>query len=103
MRTDAYPTITATLLEQKLLLKILEQNSRRLAASFKPERHFSENSYTPSFLLPLRVLSMESIGSLTKSGCSRCGVPAVSRCSACQSAAYCGKGKVYTTIMKEFV
>ncbi|KAL5505057.1 hypothetical protein ACEPAH_7720 [Sanghuangporus vaninii] len=90
-RADVVPKIKATPLELKLLVKILEQNSKRVAASFKPSRHFSERTHTRSFLLPLRALTAENIGSLTKSSCARCGVPAVSRCSACQSVAYCSK------------
>ncbi|KAL5483598.1 hypothetical protein ACEPAI_8830 [Sanghuangporus weigelae] len=90
-RADVVPKIKATLLELKLLVKILEQNSKRVAASFKPSRHFSERTHARSFLLPLRALTAENIGSLTKSSCVRCGVPAVSRCSACQSVAYCSK------------
>ncbi|KAL5521014.1 hypothetical protein ACEPAG_8936 [Sanghuangporus baumii] len=90
-RADVVPKFKTTLPELKLLVKILEQNSKRVAASFKPSRHFSERTHARSFLLPLRALTAENINSLTKSSCFRCGVRAVSRCSACQSVAYCSK------------
>ncbi|OCB86968.1 hypothetical protein A7U60_g5940 [Sanghuangporus baumii] len=60
-RADVVPKIKATPLELKLLVKILEQNSKRVAAAFKPSRHFSERTHTRSFLLPLRALSAENI------------------------------------------
>lgn len=86
------PKLTVPLLEQKLLIKILDQNSQRVSASFKPKRHATESTYTSSFILPLRALTKENIGTLTKAECARCGKSAVSRCSACKAVSYCGKG-----------
>lgn len=77
-------------------------NSKRLPASNnqpvtvraegKEKRHAIYTSSTLSFLLPILPLTMRGAGSLSNdAGCTVCGQPSVSRCAACQHAAYCSK------------
>ena len=84
---------TATLLEQKLLLKTLEGNKKRLTLDYRPKLLPYEEDFELSFLLPISPLNMVSIGALTSNiGCVVCGEKTKSKCSQCHSASYCGKG-----------
>ena len=84
---------TATLLGQKLLLKILEGNKKRLAPEYRPRLLQYEDDFEISFLLPIGPLSMVSIGALTSNiGCLVCGEKTNAKCSQCYSVSYCGKG-----------
>ncbi|KAJ7688956.1 hypothetical protein B0H17DRAFT_1331915 [Mycena rosella] len=49
----AMANIAATVQEQHLLLRLLNQNSKRLVPSYKPKRASTEASFTLSFLLPV--------------------------------------------------
>ncbi|KAI0088365.1 hypothetical protein BDY19DRAFT_891159 [Irpex rosettiformis] len=85
------PNVNATELEQKLLLLILEMNSKRLPPGFTVKRLKSEKDFKLSFLLPMGPLSYHDIGKLNlNTGCVVCGHDINSRCSQCQSVAYCG-------------
>ncbi|KAI0658124.1 hypothetical protein C8Q70DRAFT_1045837 [Cubamyces menziesii] len=82
--------IKATLLEQKLLLKLLKMNAKLLPSDFTVERQPDEERFKVSVLLPLGPLGPEAIGKLNNNtGCIVCGKRAGMRCGQCQSASYC--------------
>ena len=83
----------ATPSEQKLLLKILEGNKKRIASEYRPRFLQYEDDFEISFLLPIGPLSMVSIGALTSNiGCLVCGEKTNAKCSQCYSVSYCGRG-----------
>ena len=87
--------IKSTLLEQKLLLKLLAINGKLLSQTYKPKQASTEQKFKVSFLLPLGPLGYEDIAKLNNdAGCVLCGKKTISRCSRCQSVAYCGSGAV---------
>jgi hypothetical protein len=49
----AMANITATVQEQHLLLRLLNQNQKRLVSTYKPKRASTESSFALSFLLPV--------------------------------------------------
>ncbi|KZT04914.1 uncharacterized protein LAESUDRAFT_760660 [Laetiporus sulphureus 93-53] len=68
--------ITATILEQKILLKLQD----------------FEDDYKVSFPLPVGPLGYEDIAKLNSdTGCALCGKKSSSRCSQCQTVSYCGQ------------
>ncbi|KAI9056703.1 hypothetical protein FKP32DRAFT_1598891 [Trametes sanguinea] len=78
-------------IDQKLLLKLLDMNTKLLPPGYKPKRRRGEEKYRVSVLLPVGPLSGDAIGKLnSKTGCAICGKPASQRCGQCQSASYCG-------------
>ncbi|KAI0816920.1 hypothetical protein BC628DRAFT_1334034 [Trametes gibbosa] len=82
--------INASLLEQKVLLKLLGMNQKLLPSSFAFERKRFEEKYHLSVILPVGPLGFEAIGKLTSdTGCEVCGKRGARRCAQCQSAAYC--------------
>ncbi|KAJ6524444.1 hypothetical protein DFH09DRAFT_1372184 [Mycena vulgaris] len=86
----AMANITATVKEQHLLLRLLNQNSKRLVATYKPKRAPTESSFTLSFLLPVGPLGAQEIAKYnTNNGCSVCGDPAKQKCSRCGAVRYC--------------
>lgn len=85
--------IKSTPLEQKLLLKLLSINGKLLSQAYQPEKASTEQNFKASFLLPLGPLGYEDIAKLNNDpGCVLCGKKTTSRCSQCQSVAYCGPG-----------
>ncbi|KAJ7666874.1 hypothetical protein DFH06DRAFT_1086032 [Mycena polygramma] len=83
-------TITATAQEQHLLLRLLNQNKKRLSSAYKPKRPATETSFTLSFLLPVGPLRMKDMAKLSaNNGCSICGDPAKQKCSRCGVVRYC--------------
>ncbi|TFY69765.1 hypothetical protein EVJ58_g251 [Rhodofomes roseus] len=83
--------IKCTPLEQKLLLRLLAINAKLLTSTYVPKKESSEKNFKVSFLLPLGPLSFEDVGKLNNDpGCVLCGRKTTSRCSQCQSVAYCG-------------
>ena len=85
--------IKSTPLEQKLLLKLLAINGKLLSQTYQPTKASTEQNFKVSFLLPLGPLSYADVGKLNNDpGCVLCGKKTTSRCSQCQSAAYCGSG-----------
>ncbi len=78
---------------QRLLIKILEENAKRLDPTYStPPRRTCERNYTLSFLTVISSLTMRDIGSLVHDlGCTICGSPTKSRCAQCHSVSYCGK------------
>ena len=88
--------ISSTLLEQKLLVKVLQQNEQRLPRGLieKVGRKAGEKNFKLSFLLPVRPLAPDESGKLNlEFGCRVCGEKAGHRCSRCQSAWYCSARK----------
>ncbi|KAJ7471965.1 hypothetical protein FB451DRAFT_1090161, partial [Mycena latifolia] len=86
----AMANITATVQEQHLLLRLLNQNSKRLVPSYKPKRAPTETSFTLSFLLPVGPLGAQEMAKYnTNNGCSVCGDPAKQKCSRCGAVRYC--------------
>ncbi|KAF7305392.1 hypothetical protein HMN09_00791500 [Mycena chlorophos] len=74
----------ATVKEQELLLRLLKQNSKRLAKSYQPLHRSTESSFTLSFLLPVGPLTAKDHAKYnTNNGCIVCGEPAKSKCSRC--------------------
>ncbi len=85
--------VTATPLEQKLLLKLLKVNAPLVPPDFTIERQRGEEHFSVSVLLPVGPLEFDALAKLNeKQGCSVCGKKTTSRCSQCQSASYCGSG-----------
>ncbi|KAI0649718.1 hypothetical protein C8Q79DRAFT_343079 [Trametes meyenii] len=83
--------IKATLLEQKLLLKLLSINTKLLPHGYTPKRGRYEEKYRATVVLPLGPLGPEAIGKLNNNtGCDVCGKHSGLRCGQCQSASYCG-------------
>ncbi|KZT04913.1 uncharacterized protein LAESUDRAFT_656844 [Laetiporus sulphureus 93-53] len=85
------PSIKASLLEQKVLLKLLSMNAKHVSPGFVPHRQLLEQDYTISFFLPVGPLSNKDIAKLNEeTGCVLCGKDHASRCKQCQSVFYCG-------------
>lgn len=83
----------STVAEQKLLLKALESNEKRLSRNYRPGYLPFENQFRLSFILPFHPLNMVAIGSLTGDiGCAACGDKIKAKCSQCHSISYCGTG-----------
>lgn len=83
----------STVAEQKLLLRALESNGRRLTRDYRPDYLPFESHFKLSFILPFHPLNMVAIGSLTGDiGCAVCGDQRKSKCSKCHSISYCGTG-----------
>lgn len=91
---NVVPGRSCSVAEQKLLLKILEENRKRMNRDYDPGyvAFFVENQYKLSFILPLKPLSMASIGSLSDIGCATCGRKTKWKCDQCHAISYCGKG-----------
>ncbi|KAF7290760.1 MYND-type domain-containing protein [Mycena indigotica] len=84
-------TVTATLKEQELLLRLLKQNSRRIAKKYQPKRLSTESAFTCSFILPVGPLTAKDTAKYSaNNGCTICGEPAKSKCSRCGVVRYCG-------------
>ncbi|KAJ7280188.1 hypothetical protein C8J57DRAFT_120655 [Mycena rebaudengoi] len=83
--------IRATVSEQQLLLRLLHQNSKRIATTYKPkQRAATESAFTLSFLLPVGPLGAQEMAKYnTNNGCSVCGDPAKQKCSRCSAVRYC--------------
>ncbi|RPD60626.1 hypothetical protein L226DRAFT_506562 [Lentinus tigrinus ALCF2SS1-7] len=94
MRRDVGVTeIKATVLEMKLLLKVLAMNARLLPPEYKPPKDPLEKHFKLSVLFPLAPLSFDVLGKLNSDvGCALCGKRQASRCSQCHSVSYCGAG-----------
>ncbi|KAJ7915051.1 hypothetical protein B0H13DRAFT_1711711 [Mycena leptocephala] len=83
--------IFATAKEQLLFLRLLQRNSERLPASYKPKRTALERDFVPSFILPVGPLGGKEVARFNNNdGCSVCGEPARSKCSRCNVKRYCG-------------
>lgn len=90
--TDRLASITSTIIEQKMLLKLLRSNSKRISPSYKPPRRPCEKKHRLSFIIPPMPILMRDLGTLTNdTGCIICGEPTSSRCAQCQSVSYCGR------------
>ncbi|KAF8147737.1 hypothetical protein K438DRAFT_1625856 [Mycena galopus ATCC 62051] len=82
--------VTATVAEQHLLLRLLNQNKKRLVSSYKPTRASTESAFTLSFLLPVGPLGAQEMAKYNAdNGCSICGEPAKQKCSRCGTVRYC--------------
>ncbi|EIN07040.1 hypothetical protein PUNSTDRAFT_45565 [Punctularia strigosozonata HHB-11173 SS5] len=91
-RSGGIQPILCAPLTQKLLLKMLETNSKVLGADYKPKKHESERLFKRSCLLPIGPVGSEDVGSLNsqnKAGCLMCGKLKTRVCGKCQSANYC--------------
>ncbi|PSR74746.1 hypothetical protein PHLCEN_2v9625 [Hermanssonia centrifuga] len=88
------PNITASELEQKLILKLLSINAKHVPADYKVTKRRTEQDFQVSFLLPVGPLAFEDLGKLNAdTGCVVCGEKTASRCSQCQSVSYCGTNR----------
>ncbi|KAJ6531444.1 hypothetical protein DFH09DRAFT_1326597 [Mycena vulgaris] len=91
LQKKGMPQIFATPKEQHLFMRLLQRNSERLPASYKPDSTPLEREFTPSFILPVGPLSGKDVAKLNNNdGCSMCGDPAKSKCSRCNVKRYCG-------------
>ncbi|PIL28923.1 hypothetical protein GSI_08970 [Ganoderma sinense ZZ0214-1] len=82
--------ISASPLEAKLILKLLEVNSKLLSPHYNPPRDSFEEEFKVSILLPIGPLGFSDLGRLSNDpGCAVCGKERKSRCSQCQSVSYC--------------
>ncbi|RDX40255.1 hypothetical protein OH76DRAFT_1413096 [Lentinus brumalis] len=82
--------ITATPLEQKLLLKLLKLNQHFIPSDFDVKRHPTEATFRLSVLFPIGPLDFAARTKLSHNmGCGVCGRRATSRCGQCQSVSYC--------------
>ncbi|KAJ7640399.1 hypothetical protein DFH06DRAFT_1215894 [Mycena polygramma] len=89
----AMANITATVHEQQLLLRLLNQNKKRLISTYNPNRAPTESVFTLSFLLPVGPLGMQDMAKFNaNNGCSICGEPAKQKCSRCGAVRYCDAG-----------
>nr|GAT49814.1 predicted protein [Mycena chlorophos] len=83
--------VHATVKEQELLLRLLKQNSKRLAKSYQPARRSTESSFTLSFLLPVGPLTAKDHAKYnTNNGCIVCGEPAKLKCAKWKSLNFAG-------------
>ncbi|OSC99312.1 hypothetical protein PYCCODRAFT_1460866 [Trametes coccinea BRFM310] len=88
---DVGAEIKGQQIDQKLILKLLDMNTKLLPPGYKAKRQRGEEKYRVSVVLPVGPLSADAIGKLnSKAGCAICGKPALQRCGQCQSASYCG-------------
>lgn len=100
MREDRFMRrIEALVFEQHILLRLLRNNSKRLLSTSPIAAISSEEQFTPSFLLPIGLLSNEDREELQIEAvevCAVCGIPSTSYCSGCPSRSirYCGPGKL---------
>ncbi|KAI0704229.1 hypothetical protein C8T65DRAFT_611445 [Cerioporus squamosus] len=82
--------ITATPLEQKLLLKLLKLNQHFVPSGFDVKRHETEHGFRFSVLFPIGPLDFAARTRLSHNmGCGVCGRRATSRCAQCQFVSYC--------------
>lgn len=90
------PVINATIAEQRLLLRLLEGNSKRLRpGALAPLTRASEQPFSASFLLPVGPLASSAKDSMALDaprGCGVCGIPSSSYCSGCRAIFYCSPG-----------
>ncbi|TFK85917.1 hypothetical protein K466DRAFT_525107 [Polyporus arcularius HHB13444] len=83
--------IKASVLELKLILKLLAMNAPLLPPDYKPPKDPLEERFKLSVLMPLAPLGFDVLGRLNSDvGCALCGKEQTSRCSQCQSVSYCG-------------
>lgn len=86
--------ITATPLEQKLLLKLLKINQHIVPPDYEVDRHETETAFRLSVVFPIGPLDFAARAKLSHNmGCGVCGQKATSRCSQCQSVSYCSSSK----------
>ncbi|KAK1232750.1 hypothetical protein PQX77_004108 [Marasmius sp. AFHP31] len=91
LRSSKLLQVTATLEEQTLMLSFLHANSKRLAPEYQPARKAEENTFVPSFILPVGSISQVDLGRLSSdSGCVVCGEKGSKKCKGCFSVRYCG-------------
>ncbi|KAL0060658.1 hypothetical protein AAF712_012535 [Marasmius tenuissimus] len=91
LRSRKLIQVTATLEEQMLMLSFLHANSKRLAPEYQPARKAEENTFVPSFILPVGSISQMDLGRLSSdSGCVVCGEKGEKKCKGCFSVRYCG-------------
>nr|VWO97504.1 N/A [Ganoderma boninense] len=91
---NGFHSMKATLLEQKMLLKILKANKSLVPPDYTVTRGRLEERFEVSILLPVGPLEYNALSKLNSNmGCAVCGKRASSRCSSCQSVSYCGAGR----------
>lgn len=92
------PGVTADLMEQHLLLRLLVNNSQRLKPNALSEslRYETEKAFSFSFLLPVGPISMEATDEIAieaTKACAVCGVISTTYCGACRAIFYCSRGE----------
>ncbi|KZS89763.1 hypothetical protein SISNIDRAFT_526118 [Sistotremastrum niveocremeum HHB9708] len=87
------PHHSNSVLEQKLLYRLLSINAMRVADAYRPDRSDFEHDFTLSFIRPIGPLTMSDLGKLNaEAGCFICGSNDNHlRCTGCQSIIYCSK------------
>lgn len=86
--------IRSSVHEQKLLLRLLDSNSKRIPESYRPSRSLEEREFTASFILPTGTIEPVEVGRFTRNACAVCTTPATASCGACHNVYYCGPGMI---------
>ncbi|KAI1792751.1 hypothetical protein LXA43DRAFT_1004925 [Ganoderma leucocontextum] len=82
--------MSASSLEQKMILKILKQNAPLVPTDYEATRQPLEQQFKVSVLIPVGPLEYEALSKLNNNmGCSVCGRSGGYRCKDCQSVSYC--------------
>ncbi|KAF8321618.1 hypothetical protein DL93DRAFT_2106378 [Clavulina sp. PMI_390] len=85
-------TITASLNEQHLLLRLLAQNARRISPVLERAKTNTEQAFNLTFILPVGPLSSsgrDRLGVDAPDACAVCGASTTLNCSGCRSIRYC--------------
>ncbi|KZS94838.1 hypothetical protein SISNIDRAFT_484370 [Sistotremastrum niveocremeum HHB9708] len=92
MRGEDLSTTEATVEEQRLLMRLLSQNSLLVPSSNRVVRQSYENGFRVSCVMPIGPLSMKDLGALNaEMGCEVCGDKGRLRCPRCESVIYCSE------------
>ncbi|KAI1792756.1 hypothetical protein LXA43DRAFT_1093398 [Ganoderma leucocontextum] len=90
-------SINASLLELKLMLKLLDMNTALISPHYQPPQTELEAPFYVSILLPIGPLGFREIDRLGNDpGCVVCGNEPKARCWQCQTVSYCSTGKMPT-------
>ncbi|PIL28924.1 hypothetical protein GSI_08971 [Ganoderma sinense ZZ0214-1] len=88
--SPALSNISSSPLEQKMILKVLKQNSSLVPTDYEVDRQPLEAHFKVSMLIPVGPLEYEAVSKLNNNmGCSVCGKSGGYRCKGCQSVSYC--------------
>ena len=92
--TPSLFNISASPLEQKMILKVLKQNASFVPTDYEVTRQPLEEQFKVSVLMPVGPLEYEALSKLNNNmGCSVCGETRGYRCKECQSVSYCSAGE----------
>lgn len=100
VKPDGICSLSSSLGVQKLLLRLLDSNAKRISPSYKPPRAPDEHAFTTSFILPTGAIDSREVGRFTLNACAICTTPATASCSVCRNVYYCGPGELLNQMFR---